>query len=102
GNVTVDNHVKDVVAIFGNVNLGPNARVDGDVVCIAGTITRDPLSTVRRQITNVGRSLPVGAGISAWFSECLLKGRLLGLGTNLGWAWIVALSFLAFYILLAL
>jgi hypothetical protein len=42
GNVTVDSHVRTVVAIFGNVELGSNAEVDQEVVCVMGNVLRDP------------------------------------------------------------
>ena len=37
-----------------------------------------------------------------WFKRCVMLGRPLAFGDNLGWAWLVAFSFLGFYLLLAL
>lgn len=107
GNNHVNGHVGDaVVAILGNVDLGPEADV-GEVVCVGGTVHRDPKAIVRGQIQNVG----VGAGIGhfssldwlhSWVTHCLVYGRLLAFAPHLGWAWGIALAFLVLYALLAL
>lgn len=106
GNVTVNGHVRgDVVAVMGGVQLGPRARVDGEVVSIGGGVDRAPGSTVGRGIQEVGfmkGHMPRMDGLRAWLKHCLLLGRPLGFGENLGWAWGVAFSFFAFYVLLAL
>ena len=106
GNVTVNGHVRgDVVAVMGGVQLGPRARVDGEVVSIGGGVERAPGATVGRGIQEVGflkGHMPQMVGLRAWLKHCLLLGRPLGFGENLGWAWGVALSFLGFYVLLAL
>lgn len=47
GSVTVDGDVRDdVVAIGGNVRLGPKARVRGDVTSVGGTVERDPAAEI--------------------------------------------------------
>lgn len=106
GNVTINGRVRgDVVAVMGGVQLGPRARVDGEVVSIGGGVERAPGATVGRGIKEVGflkGHLPRMDGLRAWLRHCLLLGRPLGFGENLGWAWGVALSFLGFYVLLAL
>lgn len=106
GNVTVNGHVRgDVVAVMGGVQLGPRAVVDGEVVSIGGGIERAPGSTVQRGVQEIAfmkGHLPRMDGLRAWFKHCLLLGRPLGFGENLGWAWGVAASFLVFYLLLAL
>ncbi len=105
GNVTVNGHVRgDVVAVMGGVQLGPRARVDGEVVSIGGGVDRAPGSTVGRGIQEVGfmkGHMPRMDGLRAWLKHCLLLGRPLGFGEHLGWAWGVAFSFFAFYVLLA-
>jgi uncharacterized RDD family membrane protein YckC len=101
GNASVEDHVRSVVAVFGNVHLGPNAVVDDEVVCIAGTLTRDPQSIVRHQITNVGIPFVWGHGSATWFQECLLKGRPLAFDPGVRWAWVVAFTFFGCYLLLA-
>ncbi|PTX91500.1 RDD family protein [Opitutus sp. ER46] len=104
GNVYVDGKVRDVVAVLGNVELGPNAEVRGDVVSVAGRVKRDPKAVVRGSVPAIG--LPFGVGSAGGFGDylnaCLLKGRFLAFAPGLGWAWGVAAIFLAFYIVLAL
>lgn len=102
GDVTVDSHVGSVVAVFGDVTLGPKAEVDEEVVCVMGTVHRDPAAVVRHQVKNIGRSFAFGGGVGTWVRECALKGRLLAFNPRVGWAWIVAGSFLTLYLFLAL
>jgi uncharacterized RDD family membrane protein YckC len=92
--------VEGVVAIFGDVRFGPEARIDGEVVCIGGDITRDAGSVVRNGVKNIFATKVVG--LKAWFRACFAKGRLLASGEHLTWAWVVAFSLLGFYALLAL
>jgi uncharacterized RDD family membrane protein YckC len=109
GSTYVNSKVDDVVvAVLGNVELGPKAEVD-EVVCIGGTVKRDPQAIVHGEVVDIGFGGNVhGAyfshldGLRAWFTNCLLLGRPLGFGEHLGWAWIVAGGFLLFYVLLAL
>lgn len=106
GNNYVNAHVGDaVVAVLGNVELGPKADV-GDVVCVGGAVKRDPAAIVRGQVSHVGIALPfIGGhfdGLHAWFRHCLLLGRPLGFGAHLGWAWAIALTLLALYVVIAL
>lgn len=102
GDVTVNSHVGNVVAVFGNVKLGPNAEVDQEVVCVMGNVQRDPGAVVHHQVKNIGRHFALGSGLGLWVRECLLKGRLLAFHPGVEWAWFVACSFLAFYLFLAL
>jgi uncharacterized RDD family membrane protein YckC len=102
GNVTVDAHVGTVVAIFGNVNLGPKAEVDEEVVCILGRVNKNPSAVVHHQVTSIGPSIALGQGLQTWVQECLLKGRPLAFKFELGWAWGIAFALLAFYAVLAL
>ncbi len=96
-NTTVD---RDVVVVLGNLELGPEARIGGEVVCIGGSITRDPAATVARGTTNV-LSVNV-AWLTGWIEQCLLKARPLAFDKRVAWAWATAASFLAFYVLIAL
>jgi uncharacterized RDD family membrane protein YckC len=102
GNTTVNSHVRNVVAVFGDVELGPKAEVDEEVVCIAGSVNRDPGAVVHHHVKNIGRNFAFGQGLKQWFTECLLKGRPLAFESGLGWAWTIALSLLAFYVFIAL
>jgi len=94
----------EAVAVLGNLHLGPKAEVGGDLVIVGGKLTKDPLAIVHGNEVNV--PLLGGFGnldfLVAWVKECALKGRLLAFAPNLGWAWGVAFSFFAFYLLLGL
>lgn len=105
GSNYVNTHVKgEVVAVFGNVELGPDAIVDGNIVCVGGTVTRDPKAVVHGDVQNIA----IGGhhfnfdGLHAWFAQCFLYARPLAFGENLMWAWWIALTCLGFYALLAL
>jgi uncharacterized RDD family membrane protein YckC len=110
GSVYVDSHVdRDVVAVFGNVDLGPHAEVDGDVVAVFGTVTRDPAAVIHGGIEDVidvdisgVPALGTATWLQLWVKKCLLYGRPLAVTPGLGWAWTLALAMLAFYAVLAL
>jgi uncharacterized RDD family membrane protein YckC len=104
GNTYVDAKIEgDAVAVMGNVELGPNAEVGGDVVAVLGSVRRDPAAIVHGSVQNVfvGDFGDV-AWLRTWINHCLLYGRPLALAPGLGWAWGLALGFLAFYAGLAL
>jgi uncharacterized RDD family membrane protein YckC len=92
------------VAVLGNLELGPNAEVGQEVVCIGGTVTRDPASVVHGQINNVSFGPHFGGfeWLQTWVRECLLLGRPLAFAAGLAWAWWLAVGFLIFYVVLAL
>lgn len=101
GSNYINSHVKgEVVAIFGNVELGPKAVVDGELVCVGGEVRRDPKAVVNGEVQNIA----VGGfeWFTAWVTECLLYGRPLAFGPHLMWAWWIALTYLGVYALLAL
>jgi uncharacterized RDD family membrane protein YckC len=108
GNTYVDTHIDgDVVAVLGSVELGPHADIGGDVTAVGGTVRRDPGAVVHGEVQEVGVAAPftgIGGlhGLSAWVRHALLLMRPLGFGPGLGWAWVVALAFLALYVCLAL
>lgn len=91
------------VTILGDLTLGPEADV-GDIVIVGGEIKRDPQAVVRGQISGVeaGSSFSDLTWLRTWFDRCVLYARPLAFGPNLGWAWGIALSFLGFYVFLAL
>jgi uncharacterized RDD family membrane protein YckC len=105
GTTTINGKVGDAaVAVFGDLVLGPDADVGGEAVVVFGKLHRSPGAQVHggtQEVINFG---PFGdfTGLRAWFTKCLLMGRPLWIGENLGWAWIVAACFLLFYLLLAL
>lgn len=105
GNAYVDSEVKEVVAVLGNIELGPNAVVRGDVVTVGGMLKRDPKAVVEGEIPTIqfafaGFEQPLW--IQAYVSECIIKARPLAFAPGLGWAWVIAFGFLFFYMMLAL
>jgi uncharacterized RDD family membrane protein YckC len=74
------------------------------MVCIGGQVKRDPAAIVRGPVQNIaiaGHYFNF-EGLGVWFKECLLYGRPLAFDSRLGWAWCIAFSFLALYVLIAL
>jgi len=105
GNVYVDSHVKgEVIGVMGDVELGPHAIVDGGIHVVGGTLKRDPAAIVRGDVDNVVLFGPGGQleWLGNWVQHCLVYGRPLALSPGLGWAWGIALGFLALYLLIAL
>src|SRR5882672_3181182 len=105
GDTYVDSHVGDaVVAVFGDVVLGPHADVGGDVVAVGGELQRDPGAVIHGSVQNVMLFGSMGhmEWLRSWVKHCLLYGRPLAFAPGLGWAWSLALSFLAIYALVAL
>jgi uncharacterized RDD family membrane protein YckC len=104
GSTYIDSRVgQQVVAVFGNVELGPHADV-GDVVAVGGEFKRDPAAIVRGNVQNVALFGHMGGfeWLRSWVHHCLMYGRPLAFAPGLGWAWTIALSFLALYLLIAL
>jgi uncharacterized RDD family membrane protein YckC len=104
GNAYIDSKVNgDVVAVLGDVELGPNAEIGGDVVVVLGSVHRDPAAIVHGGVQNVlGGSIGGFDWLHSWIKHCLLYLRPLAFSPGLGWAWTLALGFLAFYACLAL
>ena len=58
GSVRVDGQVdEDVVAVLGNVTLGPTAVV-GDVTAVGGTVTADPAAVIKGDTNEVAVTMP--------------------------------------------
>jgi len=104
GNTYIDGKIDgDAVAVLGNMQLGPHAEVDGNVTAVGGTLQRDPAAIVHGDVQNVISTNFGGTGpIRTWIHHCLFYGRPLSLAPGLGWAWGLALTFLALYAALAL
>lgn len=105
GNTYVNSHIGgDAVAVFGNLELGPLAEIDGDVVVVSGRLIKDPGAITHGSIEQV--ALPAWSSdlswLRPWVRHCLMLGRPLALEPGLGWAWSLALGFLAFYVVIAL
>ncbi len=103
GDVHLDSKIAgDAVAVMGNMDLGPNAEVGGQVVVIGGTLTRAPTAITHGGVQQILTGTFAGfKWLRPWFEHCLLYGRPLAFAPGLGWAWTLALGFLAFYVLLA-
>jgi len=105
GDTYINGHVRDAaVAVLGDIELGPNAEVGGDVVSVGGTVKRHPNAIVHGNIQNVSIGAHFGGfeWFHVWVQRCLLFGRPLAFGAQLMWAWWIAISFLALYVVLAL
>jgi uncharacterized RDD family membrane protein YckC len=104
GNTYIDGKIDgDAVSVLGNMQLGPHADVGGNVAAVGGTLQRDPAAIVRGDVQNVIAANFGGAGwLRTWIHHCLFYGRPLSLAPGLGWAWGLALAFLALYAALAL
>ena len=93
----------DIFAAFGDVELGPNAIVSGDVLSVGGRINRDPRAIVSGKLQEIEIAGKFGRleWLRPWIKHCLLLARPLAIEPGLGWAWAIALGFLAFYVLIA-
>jgi uncharacterized RDD family membrane protein YckC/cytoskeletal protein CcmA (bactofilin family) len=103
GNVYINGKVNgDVVAVLGNVRLGPQAVVDGQVTEVMGTVERSPTSVIQGGTVGVMSGVFGNVeGLHAWARDCLFYGRPLAPTLDVSWAWWLALATLAFYILIA-
>jgi uncharacterized RDD family membrane protein YckC len=105
GDATVNGTVHgNVVAVFGTVRLGPGAKVYGNAVSVGDEIERAAGAQIFGELSEVPffRNVPVLATAGMWFRETLLKGRLLSFNPSIIWPWVLAISFLGFYVLLSL
>ena len=88
GTTTINGQVKgEAVAVFGDMVLGPQADIGGETVVVFGKLTRAPGSQIHGGIQEVGNFGPfrnAGDGLRAWINSCLLMGRPLWIGENLG------------------
>jgi uncharacterized RDD family membrane protein YckC len=103
GNVYVNSPVNNVVAVLGDVELGAQAQVSGNVVAVGGVVSRDPSAIVRGSQESLGIATHLHGvdWLHAWVQHCLIYGRMLAFAPGLGWAWTLALICLALYVLIA-
>ena len=104
GDAYINGYVREqVVAVLGDVELGPDAIVDGRIVCVGGEVIRHPGSTAGGATGHmaVGADSQDFGGVAVWFQRCLLKGRLLAFDGSLWWAWMLGLMGLGLYALIA-
>ena len=85
-----------VVAVLGDLTLGPKAEVGGDAVCVGGMVHRDPGAVVGGNVVN-------NIGTHHHFFRVMspLKEIFIG-GPFSRWAWIANILILAFYAVVAL
>ncbi len=103
GNTYIDSTVNgDAVAVLGDMELGPHAEVRGDVVDVGGRLKRDPAATIGGSVHSIEGFFSGLNGLRAWIKDCFLYGRPLAFEPAVGWAWGIALGFLALYVFLAL
>lgn len=105
GGTYIDGHVgQEVVCVLGDLELGPNAVIDGDLVRVGGSLKKDPRAIVNGNEVDV----PLFFGpqhldwLISYVRNCVMLARPLAFAPHLGWAWLVAFAFLGFYLLLAL
>jgi uncharacterized RDD family membrane protein YckC len=104
GTTTVNGSVGDAaIAVLGDVVLGPKAEVN-NVVVVMGQLKRAEGSVVKGDVQEIGGFGPFKGvdWLHAYVKKCIVWGRPLWFGENLGWAWLVAAGFLLFYLFLAL
>ncbi|WP_221032247.1 RDD family protein [Actomonas aquatica] len=106
GNLTLNGEAdRDVVAVLSSVQLGPEAHVHGDFISVGGQIQRAPGARIDgdvREIPFLGTTHVNFEWLKAWVQKCLVYGRPLWFGENLGWVWMLVGTALVFYILIAL
>ncbi|PTY08767.1 hypothetical protein DB347_04125 [Opitutaceae bacterium EW11] len=105
GNAEIYGHVRgQVVAVMGMIKLGPDAQVDGGVVCVGSRIERAPGAEIHGQVTEVPflSHVPGAGTVGTWFQETVLKARLLSWDPHILWPWGIAFAFLGVYVLLGL
>lgn len=101
GNSYINTEVREVVAVFGGIELGPHAVVHGPAVAFGGSVVRHPGAQVLGQANSV-RFLPATPdfhGFRFWLSEGLFKGRPLVPSDDASWAWAIAFAFFLTYVL---
>jgi uncharacterized RDD family membrane protein YckC len=105
GDLYVDGTVgSEAVAIMGDVTVGPNAIIDGDVASIGGTVTVDPAAVVGGTIQQMAARpvTDIAAKFVPWIKHGVLLGRPLAFEAGFGWAWSIALFFVALSVIIAL
>ena len=86
GDATVNGVISgDLVVVLGNCELGPDAKVDGQVV-VVGSLKRDPGAKLQRepQIIDIEK-IPGLRGTANWVTGGLILGRPLPPKVGLAW-----------------
>lgn len=118
GDADVQNQADQAVAVFGQVHLGPEARIRQDVVSVFGDVKVEKGAKVHGDVVSVfgrvnvedgadvqGRIQEVDVGpfrlgwLRGWFTHCFLLMRPLA--PQVGWVWVIMIGLLAFYFFVA-
>jgi uncharacterized RDD family membrane protein YckC len=105
GSTTINGTVHgSAVAVLGNLRLGPNARIDGDAVCVGGRYSRAATAVVhgREVEKRTGADFSHNEQLHAWLAHGLRLGRPFALGGHHLGFWLLGLAVFALCILLAL
>jgi uncharacterized RDD family membrane protein YckC len=90
----------DLVVVGGGAQLGAGASVRGDVVVVGGRFANEHQVKIGGKVVAIHQRFPAIEPLLDWVHQCLLLGRPMA--PTLGWTWVVAGAFLAFYLFLAL
>lgn len=103
GNTYVNGRARDAIAVFGGVELGPDAVVE-NVVAVGGPLKRHAGAQITGDVNEVGflRDLPDFTGFRSWVRNGLFWLRPLAVAPAMEWAWMVALTLFATYLVIAL
>jgi hypothetical protein len=87
---------------MGNVELGPQAVINGHLVTTGSSVSRDPAAVIRNGVVGTSFGSKMGfVWLQPWIDHCLKYGRPLAIAPGLGWAWMLALLSLLTYIVTA-
>src|SRR5690606_31464274 len=90
GRATINGTVQGETVVVGGADIGPNARIEREIVLVGGPFNIDPGAELNAERVQV--SLGDVAGKIEWFKKWLLEGLLFGRLLPLGitWPWVVA------------
>lgn len=95
GGTTINGTVHGcAVSVLGDLTLGPDAKVDGDTVCVGGSMHRAAGAIIGGEVVHqsFGDNVKIATPLKAWWLH----------GHRLAWVWIMNLLILAFYAFVAL
>ena len=102
GKATINNKVHgELVSVLSNIELGPNAEVDGDAVTVGGALKKAPGARIHGQTPEI--RLPSFVPDYNWLDRNVFKGVMLRpFPPTLTWAWIAALVFFGIHLVILL
>lgn len=101
GDVKINGPVGELVAVFGDVTLGPKACVNGEAVAVLGELDNPHQVPIHGETVAVGGFIPhPGFGsMLAWAGDAVSHVRLLS--PHIAWPWYIFGAGALFYLLLA-